>query len=125
MTTHPRKQTISHELNPKTTNLEFFGPVGTLFITFAAPLTTYLLYFGCSEQAGGCVPVFQTLMAPTQFLRSLPLSWNALFDKDAVLIYLGWYALCIVTWLVLPGKWHEGVPLRTGERKTYKLNGQR
>lgn len=50
-------------------------------------------------------------------------SWANLWDSEAFLIYLAWYAFCVVSWALLPGDWIKGVTLRTGEKKDYKING--
>ena len=44
------------DLNPRTTTYEFFGPPGALAVTILTPLTVYSLYYGCSEETGGCPP---------------------------------------------------------------------
>ncbi|KAF8206332.1 ergosterol biosynthesis ERG4/ERG24 family-domain-containing protein [Mycena galopus ATCC 62051] len=97
-------------LNPRTTTYEFLGPPGTLLISIGVPVTTYALYFGCSEQSGGCPPT----LVPDRI--SLALS-----DPHA-LMYLAWYAFCLVAWAILPGDRVAGTTLRTGEKKLYKIN---
>lgn len=108
-------------LNPRTTNYEFFGPVGTLFITITVPLTTYALYFGCSEENGGCPPNVTSLDVFT------PLTtrefWLSLWDTEAAVIYLAWYAFCVIAWAILPGDWIDGAQMRNGQTKKYKING--
>lgn len=49
--------------------------------------------------------------------------WKGLWDTQASLIYLAWYAFCVVSWFILPGDYVEGVQLRTGDKKKYKING--
>ncbi|KZT73860.1 ERG4/ERG24 ergosterol biosynthesis protein [Daedalea quercina L-15889] len=108
------------ELNPRTKTYEFFGPPGALFVTLSVPITTYALYYGCSEETGGCPPPWssETIVAAL----SDPQWWKGLWDTEAALLYLGWYAFCVAAWLVLPGDWVEGVTLRTGDKKKYKIN---
>lgn len=110
------------ELNPRTTKYEFFGPPGALFVTLSVPITTYALYFGCSEASGGCPPQLST----ETILAALndPKWWKGLWDTEAAFLYLGWYAFCVAAWFVLPGDWVEGVTMRTGEKKKYKINGE-
>ncbi|KAM6504397.1 ERG4/ERG24 ergosterol biosynthesis protein [Amanita muscaria] len=112
----------STELNPRTTTYEFLGPPGAFLISVGVPLMTYILFFGCSEQLGGCPPSLDS--APARILASIGDAkwWKNLWDTDAMLIYLGWYAFCVLSWLVLPGEVVEGTKLRTGERKKYKCN---
>lgn len=113
----------SSTLNPRTTHYEFLGPPGALFVTVTVPLLSYALYFGCSEEFGGCPPPLATIPPLLSQALSTPSSWKALWDTQATLLYLAWYAFCIVAWYVLPGDWVEGVTLRTGEKKKYKING--
>ncbi len=111
------------DLNPRTTHYEFFGPPGALFVTLAVPITTYALYFGCSEETGGCPPTLAAIPdRVTEAVSSLEW-WKGLWDTEATCIYLAWYAFCVIAWAVLPGDQIEGVTLRTGEKKKYKING--
>ncbi|KAG6891382.1 hypothetical protein C0992_008093 [Termitomyces sp. T32_za158] len=113
---------VSHvELAPRTTSYDFFGPPGALFVTLTVPAITYGLYFGCSE-TNGCTPNLSAI--PDQIVASVtsPDWWASLWDTQAFLIYLAWYAYTVVAWLILPGDWVEGTTLRTGEKKSYKLN---
>ncbi|KAL0954524.1 hypothetical protein HGRIS_003491 [Hohenbuehelia grisea] len=114
---------VSKELNPRTTSYEFLGPPGTLLISIGVPFLTYALYFSCSETTGGCPPPnFATWQDAVTRAVSDVNWWKGLWDTQASLIYLGWYAFCVVAWAVLPGDSVEGVPLRTGETKKYKIN---
>lgn len=112
----------SAELNPRTTSYEFLGPPGALFVTLTVPFFTYALYFGCSESAG-CPPNIRTI--PDQLVASLSNLdwWKGLWDTQAALMYLAWYAFCIVAWAVLPGDHVEGTMMRNGQKKKYKING--
>lgn len=109
-------------LNPRTTSYEFFGPPGAFAVSVGVPFLTYALYFGCSETAGGCPPpvpdVLGSFVASTTSLDW----WKSLWDAEAALMYLAWYTFCVVCWFVLPGDWIEGVTMRTGEKKKYKIN---
>ncbi|KAF9052515.1 ERG4/ERG24 ergosterol biosynthesis protein [Hymenopellis radicata] len=118
----PTSKTTSKELNPCTTKFEFFGPPGALFISIVAPSTPYLLYFSCSKESGGCPPSLASLPNRALFALSSLEWWKNLWDTEASLIYLGWYAFCVVAWAILPGEQVEGGVLRTGDKKKYKLN---
>lgn len=111
------------DLNPRTKHYEFLGPPGALFITLGVPATTYALYYGCSEHSGGCPPQLETLYP--SFLAAVQDKdwWLGLWDTKAALAYLAWYAFCVVAWFVLPGDWVEGVYIRDGSTKKYKING--
>ncbi|KAK9807643.1 hypothetical protein WJX72_005150 [[Myrmecia] bisecta] len=94
---------------------EFCGPhLGPLAIVFGLPLVCYALVFACNAQ--GCLKL-SDLQLP-----ELPAKWQ-LFSSEALLAYLGWFALVAALHLILPGKRQEGVVLPTGARLTYKLNG--
>lgn len=112
------------ELNPRTKGYEFFGPLGALFITVSVPAITYALYFGCSETSGGCPPPLDSLWPTITTSLSDCDWWKSLWDTQAAVAYLAWYAFCVVTWAVLPGDWVEGVLIRDGTRKKYKINGE-
>ncbi|KAJ7067028.1 ERG4/ERG24 ergosterol biosynthesis protein [Mycena amicta] len=107
-------------LNPRTTTYEFLGPPGAFLITIGVPSLTYGLYFACSEHGGGCPPT----LVPDRVLLALqdPAWWKALWDTEAFVMYLGWYAFCLVAWAVLPGDIVKGTTLRTGGQKSYKIN---
>ncbi|KAI5119289.1 hypothetical protein M0805_008068 [Coniferiporia weirii] len=109
-------------LNPRTTSYEFLGPPGALFVTVSVPFFTYALFFACSETSGGCPPPMSDML--DGFNKSVTDIhwWKGLWDTEASLMYLGWYAFCVVAWFVLPGDWVEGAPMRTGEKKKYKIN---
>ncbi|KAI8986073.1 ERG4/ERG24 ergosterol biosynthesis protein [Trametes punicea] len=110
----------SSELNPRTTQYEFLGPPGALAITIGVPVMTYAFYFGCSEQTGGCPPPIDTAVI-IESLTSLSW-WKSLWDTQATLLYLAWYAFTVIAWYILPGDWIEGTPLRNGGKKKYKIN---
>ncbi len=120
----PKDAKSSAELNPRTTTYEFLGPPGAFLISIGVPAMTYMLYFGCSEQTGGCLPSPSSI--PDRFISSIGDQrwWKSLWDPEAAIMYLGWYAFCVLSWLVLPGDIVEGTTLRTGDKKKYKCNGK-
>ena len=95
------KAVAASDLNPRTKHYEFLGPPGALAITIGVPAMTYALYFGCSENHGGCPPPIDTSL----ILDSLSdLSWwKGLWDTQAAIAYFAWYAFVVVAWLILPG----------------------
>lgn len=112
------------ELNPRTNHYEFLGPPGALLISLGVPIMTYLLYFGCSEQSGGCPPPLDSIPVRVKSFFDDATWWKALWDSEAMLIYLAWYAFCVLAWLILPGEAVEGTKLRTGGTIKYKCNGE-
>jgi hypothetical protein len=112
-------------LNPRTTSFEFLGPPGTALITLVVPAVAQALYFVCSEHVGSCLPRLP-LSVLTETAKQALVSkewWASLWDTQATLIYLAWFAFCVISWAVLPGDWVEGVTMRNGEKKKYKING--
>ncbi|KAF5341653.1 hypothetical protein D9611_001670 [Ephemerocybe angulata] len=113
-------------LNPRTTKYEFLGPPGAFFVSFTVPIVTYALYFGCSEASGGCPPTAALTLATLQDRVAAAVGdvnwWKGLWDNEAALLYLGWYAFCVAAWAILPGDWVEGTTLRNGKKLQYKIN---
>lgn len=120
-------------LNPRTTSYEFLGPVGAFLISTGVPSLIYALYYGCSEQTGGCPPPGLTLSFFTSELAALPFHlllepswwinlWSEIWDTEAALMYLAWYAFCVVAWRILPGAEVPGTTIRDGTVKKYKIN---
>lgn len=109
------------DLNPRSTHYEFFGPPGAFAISIGVPATAYALYFGCSEQTGGCYPPIDTDLIVSS-LSDLNW-WKSLWDTEAAIAYLGWYAFTVVAWAILPGDWVSGTTMRNGQTKQYKING--
>jgi hypothetical protein len=114
----------SSQINPRTTHYEFLGPPGTFALIFLVPVIVYALYFGCSEATGGCPPHALTLLDDISRAVQSPAWWKSLWDTEATLMYCAWYTFCVITWFILPGDWVEGVNLRTGGKKKYKINGE-
>ena len=109
------QRTKASELNPRTTHYEFLGPPGAFLLIFLVPAAVYILFFVCSDSSGGCPPPISTLTDKV--------SWEGLWDPQAIIIYFAWYAFCVIAWYVLPGDWVEGLPMRNGMKKAYKING--
>ncbi|KAF5359665.1 hypothetical protein D9756_003221 [Leucocoprinus leucothites] len=106
-------------MNPPTSHYEFFGPPGALAVTLTVPTFAYALSFSCNE-GNACLPQFdsQAVVAAV----SNPDWWFSLWDTEASLMYLAWYAFCVLSWVILPGDWVEGTTLRDGTKKKYKIN---
>lgn len=109
---------------PRTLHYEFLGPPGALGISVLVPLFTYFFAFGCDER--GCPPMPVGMYLQDGFRQMQTWQFYAdLWDSQAAIAYLGWYAWCVVCWAVLPGQWLEGTKLRNGEKLWYKINGER
>lgn len=114
-----KKEKIAHSKEAKV-HFEFGGPIGAVGVIFGLPLVIYALFFLCKENI--CVE------NPLEFdwknfLKTLPTSVEAVFSKEANVMYLGWMALHTVLSLVLPGETAEGVKLEDGTRLKYTLSG--
>ncbi|KAF9056808.1 ergosterol biosynthesis ERG4/ERG24 [Rhodocollybia butyracea] len=135
----PKSKSSPPELNPRTTKYEFLGPPGAFLISFGVPSLIYALYYGCSEESGGCPPPGLTLSSITSTLAALPTHaslllsssfwtatlpkvWSSIHDTNATLAYLAWYTFCVVAWAVLPGSQVSGTLIRDGTTKSYKIN---
>ncbi|KAH6913207.1 C-14 sterol reductase [Coprinopsis sp. MPI-PUGE-AT-0042] len=114
----------NQELNPRTTSYEFLGPPGATLVSLGVPFLIYALYFGCNESSGGCPPTPWASIPDRILLALKDTDWlkKTLWDQDAAVAYAGWYAFCVLSWAILPGDWVEGTTLRTGEKKSYKIN---
>jgi Delta14-sterol reductase len=117
------KRPDSTPLNPLTTSYEFLGPPGAFAITLGVPIFTYILYFSCNQESGGCPAPIHTLYPSFVQAVSDPAFWWSLWDSKAFAIYYSWYAFCLLTWAVLPGDWVRGTQLRNGKYQQYKING--
>ncbi len=103
--------TKPRELNPRTTHYEFFGPLGTCFVSISLPLTILGLYVLCSSD--NC----SIRLSPT--LPSLQELWHPV--AFAVLVF--WFLFQAFIYLLPIGKTVEGTTLRNGTRLKYKMNG--
>lgn len=116
------KVSKGEEINPKTTQYSFFGPLGTGAITLLTPAITYLLYFACPNSYDD--DTCQLLQKPA-FERLLECDfWKSLFDLEAFGVYLAWYTFTVVAWAIIPAQWVRGTQLRDGTYKLYKMNGR-
>ena len=117
-----RGKTVTADLNPRTTRYEFLGPPGALAICIGTPAVMYAMYFGCSEKYGGCPPSVHW-NAVIKALTSWSW-WSGLWDTQAVSLYLAYYGFLVLCWYVLPGRLVQGLPMRNGQVKSYKVNGE-
>ena len=111
-------------LAPRTQKPEFGGFWGALFVTVTVPVTVYYLNIACSEELGCSLslPVTRPHDLAVQTRRVLK---DGFTDKLGWGIYFAWYAFVVLAWFLIPAKWEQGLPLRTGERLEYKINAFR
>jgi len=110
-----KQQPSKAPLNLKTKEYEFLGPPGALFVSLSCPLIVYALIFFCNEK--GCPP--GDLSTWRQYIPPL----RDFVDWKAIKWYFSFQLALAVLWLVLPGKWVRGRPLRDGTVLEYKTNG--
>ena len=114
------------ELNPRSKPTEFLGPWGTGFISVFAPLWAYFIFYACNETTG-CHPRSPSAWKQSfngLFMGEWPTTAGQWWRWEALGVYLGWYAFCVVCAVVLPGPKVEGTLMRNGKRKAYKMNGE-
>lgn len=109
----PAQQSI---LNPKTTEYEFLGAPGALFVSLSCPLIVFALIFLCNEK--GCPP--QDI---STWKHQFPTTLSEFVDWKAIKWYFSFQIALALLWLVLPGRWVKGRPLRDGTVLEYKTNG--
>merc|ERR1711939_283640 len=116
-----------YEAQPKSDSYEFGGPLGALGVVIAAPFFAYWLPLACAS-AHACPPwPLPTFLSWHKDAFGAATSgderwWAGFWSNDAALVYGAWYAWTVVCWRVLPGEQVQGVPMRNGERKLYKMN---
>jgi len=115
-TTNSKKELSQATLNPKTTEYEFLGAPGALFVSLSCPLIVFALIFLCNEN--GCPP--RDISTWKQQIPPL----RDFIDWAAIKWYFSFQLALAVLWLVLPGKWARGRPLRDGTVLEYKCNGK-
>ncbi|XP_072345530.1 delta(14)-sterol reductase TM7SF2 [Scyliorhinus torazame] len=97
---------------PRTTVLEFGGPLGALFLPVLLPCTVIYLLLACRTEGASVWSLPSPLPAPSE-----------LWDLDACLLVLGWFGLQAVLGLLPSGKVTQGMQLRDGTRLSYRING--
>ncbi|XP_067831812.1 delta(14)-sterol reductase TM7SF2 isoform X1 [Heptranchias perlo] len=97
---------------PRTTVLEFGGPLGALFLPVLLPCTVLYLLLACRTKEASVLSSPSPLPAPSE-----------LWDLDAFLLVLGWFSLQAVLYMLPLGKVTQGMPLQDGTRLSYRING--
>ncbi|KAJ9086470.1 erg24, C-14 sterol reductase [Entomophthora muscae] len=105
------------KLNPKSTEFEFFGPIGCTVVMVISPLFLLMQYLICNEE-GGC------LASPGYVLGKL-VDFKSFYSFKAAGMYFGWLIYHVIMWAVVPGPWVAGTRLRNGNYVQYKMNAFR
>ena len=94
-----------------TRSREFGGAIGSFFMIIGLPATVLGLNILCSQNNCNLkMPKFST-------------DWKSYFDKEAALIYVGWFFFQAILYMLPVGRVVEGQPLRTGGKLKYRCNG--
>ena len=104
-------------LNPKTTEYEFLGTPGALLVSLGCPFLVFALIFLCND--AGCPP-----RDMSSWTDKLPSSLAEFIDWKAIKWYFSFQVALVLLWVMLPGKWVRGRPLRNGTQLEYKTNGK-
>lgn len=112
------------ELNPKTTNYEFGGPIGALAMVVILPVIV-LFFATCCDSTGYPSQAIKDDWKTTIMSKLNKDFLYTLFDPSAFLIYVGFVAMLAIFYLILPGENIPGVTLRDGTKHKYRMNGKR
>ncbi|XP_018592448.1 delta(14)-sterol reductase LBR [Scleropages formosus] len=104
-----RERKVSVE---RSTELEFGGRIGAFFMIFLLPTITVILLLMCSQKD-------PSLM---NFPPALP-SLDAVWDVQVFGLVVLWFFFQALLYLLPVGKVVEGLPLRSGKRLKYRING--
>ncbi|KAL4649211.1 lamin-B receptor [Arapaima gigas] len=94
------------------TDLEFGGRIGAFFMIFLLPAMTFLLLLMCSQEDPSLL----------NFPPELP-TLDALWDIQVFGLVILWFFFQALLYLLPVGKVVEGMPLRSGKRLKYRING--
>ncbi|NXS93631.1 LBR protein, partial [Jacana jacana] len=96
----------------KTKELEFGGRIGTFTLIFFLPATVFFLLLMCKEED----PSLMNFPPPLPALESL-------WETRVFGVFLLWFFLQALFYLLPIGKVVEGLPLSSGRRLHYRING--
>ncbi|NXN19945.1 LBR protein, partial [Indicator maculatus] len=97
---------------PKTKDLEFGGRIGTFMLIFFLPATVFYLLLLCKQDD----PSIMNFPPPLPALESL-------WETRVFGVFLLWFALQALFYLLPIGKVVEGLPLSSGKKLHYRING--
>lgn len=113
----------SEELNPKTTQYEFLGPLGAFGFVTALPMLVLFFAICCDKTGYPSTLLISDYKTYFDQLFSGDLL-KAMYDPMAMLVYLAFVALQAVLYVALPGDLYPGTLLRNGQRLKYRMNGK-
>ncbi|XP_044289931.1 delta(14)-sterol reductase LBR isoform X2 [Varanus komodoensis] len=96
----------------KTKELEFGGKIGAFFMILLMPGTVFYLLLKCTQKDPSVL----------NFLPSLP-AFESLWETRVFGVFLLWFFLQALLYLLPIGKVVEGMPLFTGIKLQYRING--
>ncbi|XP_063428276.1 delta(14)-sterol reductase TM7SF2-like [Mytilus trossulus] len=94
-----------------TRSREFGGAIGSFFMVLGLPVGVLGLNILCSQNKCGVqMPKIST-------------NWKHYLDKEAALIYVGWFLFQAFLYMLPIGKVVNGQPLKSGQKLQYRCNG--
>ncbi|MBN3302924.1 LBR protein, partial [Amia calva] len=97
---------------PQTTELEFGGKIGAFFMLFLLPATVFALLLICNREDASIL----------NFPPVLP-AIDTLWDNQVFGMVVLWFLFQALLYLLPIGKVAEGLPLSSGKRLKYRING--
>ncbi|KAI9263194.1 ergosterol biosynthesis ERG4/ERG24 [Phascolomyces articulosus] len=112
------------ELNPKTTEYEFLGPVGAFLFVTALPLLVLFFSICCNATGYPSQSLFEDYKAYFSELLTVEMA-KSLIDPIAIAIYLAFILILVIYSFALNGDVVPGTRLRNGKVLKYRMNGFR
>ncbi|CAO3608486.1 unnamed protein product [Mucor hiemalis] len=110
------------ELNPKTTNYEFGGPIGALAMVVILPVLV-LFFATCCDSTGYPSQEFRDDWKSALLSKLNKEFLFSLYDPLAFAIYVGFVFMLALFYIILPGDHIPGTKLRDGSKFKYRMNG--
>ncbi|XP_039605001.1 delta(14)-sterol reductase LBR [Polypterus senegalus] len=104
--------TVKSVRKSKTTELEFGGRIGAFIMIFVLPVIVFLLLVTCAKKDPSI----------SNFPPSLP-AFSTLWDSQVFGIVGLWFLLQVFLHLLPVGKVVDGLPLESGKKLKYRING--
>jgi len=104
---------------------EFGGPIGAFLISFGLPIGCYAFTFLCNDVSGCPIP---SLLHPSTLTLDKIIAetgwpgFSGLVTPAAFIATVGYYALSLALYVLLPAQEVDGSVLKTGARLKYRFN---